>query len=298
MEKKKNNNSKKIIIIIISICLLAGIGCVGYIVKDFWAKKVDGIKEFNYHYYGGWNTKSNVYYEITCDDKCIGNFNIKGTDYKEVSISDVRMNKLIKIINQYRVPAWDGFDGKYDITDAPSFGLNIKTIDGDTIKAEGYARFPRQHDKFRDELNKLFSEYDYSDSRVKRIKYVGKYEVKYHSDKPSKYDEYDKFYIDSLEEGDEFNKSFGTDIDFNKVDFDKYIVLMQYMRTGSGSNKFELDDVIDNYGVVELKIEEHIPDGGYGTDDMAYWYIGAIVNYDDVKDLNISDFKKVSNMNK
>ena len=31
---------------------------------------------------------------------------------------------------------------------------------------------------------------------------------------------------------------------------------------------------------------------------MAYWYIGAIVNYDDVKDLNISEFKKVSNINK
>ena len=294
----KNNKSKKIIIIIIVICFIAGIGCIGYIVKDFWAKKVNGIKEFNYHYFGGWDTRSNVNYEIYCRDKCKGNFIIKGVDYKDVTINAETMNKLIKIINKYNVPAWDGFDSRYDITDAASFGLKIKTDIGDTINAEGYARFPRQHNEFRDELNKLFSKYNYSDSKVKSIKYVGKYEIKYHGDKPSKYDEYEKFYVDSLEEGEELNRSFGTDIDFNRVDFDNNVVLIQYMRTGSGSNKFELDDVIDNYGKVELKIEEHMPDGGYGTDDMAYWYIGAIVNYDDVKDLNISDFKKVSNMNK
>ena len=291
------NNKKRFIIIIICLCLLVGIGCVGYIVKDFWAKKVNGIKEFNYHYFGGWNTKSNVNYRIKCVDRCIGDFNIKGTDYRGVSISDETMDELIKIINKYRVSAWDGFNSRYDITDAASFGLEIKTDEDDVINAEGYASFPRQHNEFRDELNKLFSNYNYSDSKVKSIKYVGKYEKKYHSDKPSKYDGYDKFYIDSLEEGDELNKSFGTNIDFNKVDFDKNVVLMQYISTGSGSNIFELDDVIDNYGIVELKVEEHLPDG-VGTNDMAYWYIGAIVNYDDVKDLNISAFKKVSNMNK
>lgn len=149
---KKNNRVVYIIIgIVIALIIIS-------LIKEFNYKKIDGIEEFNYHYYGGWDTRNNVYYEINCNDKCIGKFRIKEEDYRETSIDEETMNELVKLLNIYHISKWNGFNKDLGFTDSPSFGLEIKTEKGETIKAEGHSSFPRNHDKFKEELNKLFKE--------------------------------------------------------------------------------------------------------------------------------------------
>ena len=146
---KKDKSLKKIVLIIIVICFILGVGCVGFIVKDFWAKDVNGINKFIFSFSDGWTMSGTSNYEIICNDKCIGNFNLGGNEYKEVTISKEKMDELSKIINKNNVPAWDGFDQRMDVTDGSSFTLEITTSNNDTIKAHGYMKYPRKYKEFK-----------------------------------------------------------------------------------------------------------------------------------------------------
>ena len=285
---KKNKSSKKIILILIGICFILGLLCVGFIVKDFWAKDVNGIKKFTYSFSDGWTMSGHSSYEITCSDKCIGNFNLGGKEYKQVTIDEEKMDELVKIINENNVPAWNGFDQRMDVTDGSSFTLEIKTNKNDTIKAHGYMKYPRKYKEFKKEVVELFKNFNDDDIAIKDIDYVDKFEVQKHTSFDN--GEFTKFSIKSEKEAQVFNELTGAEIDFSKVDFKDEYVFIEYVVATSGSDTYVLDGVLAKNGKLEFDIEEHMPDS-YGTNDMAYWYIGAIINFEDVMDYNIGEWK-------
>ena len=282
---------KKYYLIIIICVLVITIGV--FLVKELSYKQINDIQEFNYHYYGGWDTRNNVYYEINCmDNKCKGNYKTEDGDKRDITISEETKNKLVKIINKYHVNKWDGFNKKVDWTDQASFGLEITNEKDETIKAEGYGRFPSRHNEFRDEVKELL-DYSYSlDLSSNTIDYIKKFEYKEHSINTNIRENY--FYIDSQSELDAFNKLFNYELDVNDVKFGKEVILVNYIRTGSGSNKFKLNDIYVKYDRVMFDIDRYIPE--VGTDDMAYWFVGAVVNEKDIEDYDLTMWKRPSSI--
>lgn len=283
--------NKTVIIIMICISILLFLLLVSIIIFNKRnSREVRKLIKFHYNYYGGMSTKYNVNYDIECSNKCIGNIKTKNNNYLDININDDTINKLINIINKNYIYKWNGFDKSLNATDGSGFNLQIVCDDNRKINAKGYMKFPKNHKILKEELNELFENIDENDYNIKTINYIDKFEIKLHS-KNNNISE-DKFYIDSNYEANLFNEVFSTEIDFSKFDFNDNVIFIKNINTGSGSNIFRLNRVIIKNGKVDFEIDKDIPK--IGTADMAYWYIGAVVKFEDVMEYDLLDWKKPS----
>ena len=148
---------KKILIIIGIIIILCG--ALFLIFFNRSDSKIKNIEKFKYSAWGG--STYGPEYNIDCNEECIltgfgydsNNQNDGASAYK---LSKSEMNKLISILNKYKVYNWAGFNESDDnITDGGGFTIYIKT-DTDTIEATGYMKYPKNYDKFKKEIEKLF----------------------------------------------------------------------------------------------------------------------------------------------
>lgn len=146
--------NKKIIYVILIILALF---VIFFAYKENSYKPINGIKNFKYSYFGGWITKNNVFYEVKCNNKCKANIRIAEMESKEFTLNDKTVKKLVALLNKYQVSKWDGYNRRSSSTDLASFSLEIDTNDNKEIKAYGYGYFPRNHDKFKEELIELLS---------------------------------------------------------------------------------------------------------------------------------------------
>ena len=281
--KKKNI---LLIFLLVSVVLVFVI-----LLLEFNVKTINGMSEFRYSYYGGFSTEGNTYYDIKCDDKCIGQIDIEGRHYDEITIDKNTINKLVKIMNKYNISKWDGFNKSIDATDGNGFSLEIKTNDNETITAEGYLRFPNNHAAFHGDLVNLFSKY-VEDVTGNKIDIIDKYEEKTHRDNNDT--GYKKFYIDSLDELKIFNDKFDNIIDIYKVDFDENVILVENVTRGSGSDVLFLKDIYVKNKKIEFDIEDYSLKNG--TMDMTYWYLIAVVKKDDLRGLDIDDWVEPSSL--
>ena len=146
--------NKKIIYVILGVL---AIFVVFFAYKENRYKPINGIKYFEYSYFGGWVTKDNVYYKVECNDKCKANIRTAESETKEVTLDDETVDGLVELLNKYRVSKWDGYNRRSSSTDLAGFNLTINTNDNKDIKASGYGYFPKNHERFKEELNELFS---------------------------------------------------------------------------------------------------------------------------------------------
>ena len=123
--------------------------------------EISNIKYFNFGYSTGYMMNANVSYNIELkDDKYIISIKPDGKSEEETlkkEISTKKIKELEKILKEYEVGKWNGFD-KVDknVLDGNSFSLRVKFANDDTIDASGYMKYPENYSIVRNELDKFF----------------------------------------------------------------------------------------------------------------------------------------------
>lgn len=140
------------LIVLFSLVILTG--CKSKTVVDY-----GNIENFSFSY-GSYNN-GNYSYSITVDGddvyyRAIGS---NGVDLNVIrKIDSSYIDRIKKIIVDYDVLAWDGFSDRDDsVVDGNSFNLTIEYTDV-VINASGYMKYPKNYDKVKKALSKLFDE--------------------------------------------------------------------------------------------------------------------------------------------
>ena len=101
-----------------------------------------------------------------------------------------------------------------------------------------------------------------------------------------------KFYIDSEEELEEFYSLFSDTLNIDKTYLKDNTIFIQVKQVGSGSIKMKLEDVTFDNNTVNFSITEDIPE--MGTDDMACWYLVAIIPNHKLQGIKFDEWIKPS----
>jgi uncharacterized lipoprotein NlpE involved in copper resistance len=142
---------KKIIIFVLTIMIaLTMLGCENN-------QEIESDIVSFYYSTSGMNgfTKYNV---SVNDDKTIFSYEsrcVNCNEHKEINeeISDSYLKELSKLVNDYNIYEWDGFDKNEEgLMDGGSFKLEIAFKDGKSIKARGYGKSP---DNYREAINAI-----------------------------------------------------------------------------------------------------------------------------------------------
>ena len=118
-----------------------------------------------------------------------------------------------------------------------------------------------------------------------------KYELQTHeyfSDMPNVY----KYYIDSENELNKFYSIYSDKLDINKEYLKNNSIFIQVEQVGSGSIQMKLSSVTFDNNTVNFIIAKDSPE--IGTMDMAFWYFVAIIPNNQLKNLNLSNWNKPS----
>lgn len=110
----------------------------------------------------------------------------------------------------------------------------------------------------------------------------------YFSDKPSN----DKYFITSNEELDVFSNIYSDVLSKYSDKFDENSLFVMVFEESSGSNELVLEDVDFDSNKVEFIIEKNYPE--VGTDDMALWYLVALIPNDYLIDFDLDEWKEPS----
>ena len=77
---------------------------------------------------------------------------------KQISVSDV--DRLAKIINQYQIYQWNGFNQEdKGVMDGDGFTLHIVYEDGSIIDAHGYMKYPNNYREGHNKICSFFEHY-------------------------------------------------------------------------------------------------------------------------------------------
>ena len=122
----------------------------------------DNIKHMHFSYSTGNMMYSNVQYNINYKDYryivSIKPDNVSEEDKKEIEIDENTMEKIVNVLNKYKVYNWNRFH-KNDkrILDGNSFSFSLTTKDNKSIDASGYMKWPKNYHNVRAELDSIFS---------------------------------------------------------------------------------------------------------------------------------------------
>lgn len=101
-----------------------------------------------------------------------------------------------------------------------------------------------------------------------------------------------KYYINSLNELKKFYSLYSNKISIDEDKLSGNTFFIETIEVPSGSISIKLTDVNLNNKKVNFIIDKNTPE--IGTDDMAFWYLVAIIPNDMLKNIDISDWKKPS----
>ena len=149
-----------ILAILFIICLVI------YLVlkKDNDMNEIKGIKTLHYSYSVGYMMNANCVYDLTCEeDKCSIKIKPNGFPEEDARVYDVdkeSLDKIIKILNTYKVSKWDGFrESDKNVLDGDSFAFSINMKDGKSISASGYMKWPTNYGNVKKELKEIFDSF-------------------------------------------------------------------------------------------------------------------------------------------
>lgn len=143
---------------------------------------------------------------------------------------------------------------------------NKRDTEINTKTEEKEKSIPKDYDKSKYDINEI-------------IKYEVRTRNAYRVNK-----EKNKFYIDSEEELNKFHSLFSNEINVDKEYLYNNVVFVQVEETNSGAIKLKLNNVSINNDV-EFVYERDVPEG-MTTDDMAYWYLVAIIPKDKLNNVD------------
>lgn len=118
-----------------------------------------------------------------------------------------------------------------------------------------------------------------------------KYELqthKYFSDVPNVY----KYFIDSESELNTFYDIYSDELNINKKYLSNNSIFIQVSQVSSGSITMKLSSVTFDNNTVNFIVDTNSPE--IGTDDMAFWYLVAIIPKEQLNNLNLSNWNKPS----
>ncbi len=118
-----------------------------------------------------------------------------------------------------------------------------------------------------------------------------KYELQTHeyfSDVPN----VNKYFIDSESELNKFYNIYSDELNINKDYLKNNSIFIQVSQVSSGSITMKLSSVTFDNNTVNFIVNEDSPE--IGTDDMAFWYLVAIIPNAQLNNLNLSNWNKPS----
>lgn len=118
-----------------------------------------------------------------------------------------------------------------------------------------------------------------------------KYELQTHeyfSDVPDVYN----YFIDSESELNVFYNIYSDNLNINKNYLKNNSIFIQVSQASSGSTMMKLSSVTFDNNTVNFIVDKSSPK--IGTDDMAFWYLVAIIPKEQLNNLNLSDWNKPS----
>lgn len=121
---------------------------------------------------------------------------------------------------------------------------------------------------------------------------IVKYELQTHEYFDFLYGNPNAFYIDSEKELDTFYSIFSDRIQINKDDLENNTIFVQVIETTSGSIDMKLDDVTFTNKTVNFSISEESSE--IVTEDMACWYLVAIIPNEKLKGIRYKGWVKPS----
>lgn len=155
--------TKSVVLIVIFVFLFVGL--LIYFLHDNKEVKNMNIKSISYlrfFYTQGYAINSDVSYEINCDDKHTVKIKPYGKSEEEaieLVIDANTLNKIMDVLNKYKVVKWDGFNkSDRDVLDGDSFSFTLTYNDGINIYASGYMSWPENYRNVRDEFDNIFKE--------------------------------------------------------------------------------------------------------------------------------------------
>lgn len=280
------------IIFLILILIVVTVIALLFFTKNESISNIKYLRLSTFDGWGGGNT-----YTIKCSKKCVATLSNdlygKSTSY-DVSISSSDVNKLVNDLNKYNISSWDGFNKSDDgVLDGSSFSFELTTLDGKNITAHGYMKYPKNYREVEEIIENYFSKLKFSTDKNYTI----------FKTKTSQYFEKEQYneegyIIDSQKELELFNKKFNNSIKLDDISFSENTVFIKMKSVGSGSiyMDFKSAKIVD--GELVFDIEEQFPEGGIGTDDMAFWYFVAVIPNDDASLIHLNNIIKPSEENK
>ncbi len=101
-----------------------------------------------------------------------------------------------------------------------------------------------------------------------------------------------KYYINSSDELKKFYSLYSDKISIDEDKLSGNTFFIETIQVGSGSISISLSDVNLNNKKVNFVIDKNTPENG--TDDMAFWYLVAIIPNNMLKGIDISEWNRPS----
>ena len=156
MSAKRWADMRRILAVLGVLMMSIGLfGCFG------GRKEITGIKSFDFSVRENNTIHGDVNYVVKKTDNgytaLVKPVNTDPAECPEFPIDEGKVDELIRILNEYEVYKWDGFD-KVDknVLDGRSFTLSIWINDEDNISAHGYMKYPGNYKEVRGAFDAFF----------------------------------------------------------------------------------------------------------------------------------------------
>lgn len=147
------------LLVLLSIIIITIICCMRKIINK---SKITEIESFHYIYTVGNYSEASYVYDLECKDKCIIKIKeVRKTleETPEIEVNNSIKKRLKNILIKYDIGSWNEFNkAAKNVLDGHSFTLSIKMKES-KIYAQGYMKWPKNYDKFKQEIISLFNEY-------------------------------------------------------------------------------------------------------------------------------------------
>ena len=122
---------------------------------------ISSIKSFSFSYSVGYAMNSYVRYNMELIDNkykvIIKPNGIPDDDALEVEVDKRVMLDVEEVLKKYKVNLWDGFQkSDKNVLDGDSFSLSVSMIDGGSISAHGYMKWPNNYGNVKGEIDSIF----------------------------------------------------------------------------------------------------------------------------------------------
>ena len=154
---------RKLSIYLLVFALITLVTFIAFVTVKKKYTKINDMQRMYFSYSTGTMIYSNVRYEINQKRNkyviTIKPDNVPDEEKKEVEVGFLTINKIIDVLNEYKVYNWDGFR-KYDrnVLDGNSFSFSLYYGNNKKVEANGYMMYPKNYREVREKLDNIFTE--------------------------------------------------------------------------------------------------------------------------------------------